>query len=471
MEKLTFKSKIGYASAALGDAASYSLINMFLLFFLTTVAGIEPAAAGTITIVGALWNTLINPIAGYISDNSATKWGRRRPFMFIMAIPIAASVFMLFTAVGVVPEIKPLYYGAILMIFWTAYTTFFVPYLALGAEYTQDYNERTELRTYASLFNMLGNLIGMVLPSIFVDFLCKLGLSQAGAWSVTGALIGVFSMISIIITANAAKTKDLPCASKDVPPLPRLQLSKIFGEYWQVLKLKPIQYLLFTSLFALVSYSVFSAALVYYFTYNHGLSASAVSGMFLYRTGVCMVLIFITKRLSAATDKRTVMLWVFAVGAVSVTIEKFIGVHGLVQLLIFVFFVALSTSIYWQLMPAIIYDVCEYDELETGKKRQGAIVSLQGLVEALATGIGTQILGIVLQMGGFDGEAAVQTETALEWVETSVTVLPAIFLVLAFISLYKYPITKKRFEEIQRELQRRKKNEEQQFAEKENRLP
>lgn len=184
-----------------------------------------------------------------------------------------------------------------------------------------------------------------------------------------------------------------------------------------------------------------------------------------------MVLIFIAKHLSAATDKRTVMLWVFAVGAVSVTIEKFIGVHGLVQLLVFVFFVAISTSIYWQMMSAIIYDVCEYDELETGKKRQGAIVSLQGLVEALATGIGTQILGIVLQMGGFDGEAAVQTETALEWVETSVTILPAIFLVLAFISLYKYPITKKRFEEIQRELERRKKNEEQQFAEKENRLP
>ncbi|MCI9595740.1 MAG: MFS transporter [Firmicutes bacterium] len=458
MEKLTFKSKIGYASAALGDAASYALINMFLLFFLTTVAGIEPAAAGTITIVGALWNTLINPIVGYISDNAATKWGRRRPFMFMMSMPIAASVFMLFTAVGVVPEIKALYYGAILVIFWTAYTGFFVPYLALGAEYTQDYNERTELRSYASVFNMLGNLIGMVLPSIFVDFLCGLGLSQAGAWSVTGTMVGIFSMISIMITVKAAKTKDLDCASKDVPSLPKFSLKEIFGEYWQVLKLKPIQYLLFTSLFALISYAIFSSALIYYFTYNHGLSASAISGMLLYRTGVCIVLIFIAKRLSAATDKRTVLLLVFAVGAVSVTIEKFIGVHGMVQLLIFVFFVAISTSIYWQLMPAIIYDVCEYDELETGKKRQGAIVSLQGLVEALATGIGTQVLGIVLQIGGFDGEAAAQTETALRWVETSVTVLPAIFLVLALAALYKYPITKKRFQEIQKELERRKKS-------------
>ena len=154
MEKLTFKNKIGYASAAFGDSASYAFINTFLLFFLTTVAGIEPAAAGTITIVGAVWNTLINPIIGYLSDNSATKWGRRRPFMLLMSLPLAASAYLLFTAVDLLPQVKAFYYGAVLIIFWSAYTGFFVPYLALGAEYTQDYDERTELRSYASLFNM-----------------------------------------------------------------------------------------------------------------------------------------------------------------------------------------------------------------------------------------------------------------------------------------------------------------------------
>lgn len=107
MEKLTFRSKIGYASAAFGDAAAYALINTFLMFFLTTVAKIPPAAAGAITIAGALWNTLINPIAGYLSDNAATKWGRRRPFMFLMAVPMAAALYMLFTAVDLIPQIRP----------------------------------------------------------------------------------------------------------------------------------------------------------------------------------------------------------------------------------------------------------------------------------------------------------------------------------------------------------------------------
>lgn len=456
MEKLTFKNKIGYASAAFGDAASYSFVNSFLLFFLTTVAGIEPAAAGTITIVGAIWNTLINPIVGYISDNAATKWGRRRPFMFAMSLPLAASIYLLFTAVELIPQIRAFYYGAVVIIFWSAYTGFFVPYLALGAEYTQDYNERTELRSYASIFNMLGNLVGLALPAAFADFLCGQGMSTAGAWSVTGGAVGLSSMLSIFITAKAAGPRDKSCCEKGKKPLPRVALREIFGEYGQVLKLEPVKYLLFTSLFALICNTMIMSDLVYYFTYNHGLSANQISGMFFYRICVCILLILVMKKISAATDKRTALLAVFAAGAIAIAAAKFTGVEGALQLYVFVFFVAVATSIYWQLMPAIIYDVCEYDELETGKKRQGAIVSLQGLVEALASGIGAQLLGIILQLGGFDGEAAAQTRQALVWVENSATVIPAVFLGLAFVALYKYPITKKRFEEIQRQLEERK---------------
>lgn len=457
MRKLTFIDKIGYASASFGDAAAYSFINAFLLFFLTTAAGIQPAAAGAITVVGSVWNTVANPVIGYLSDNAKTRWGRRRPFMIFMSLPLAASLFLLFTAVDLLPEIRPLYYGAVLIIFWTAYTGFFVPYLALGAEYTQDYNERTELRSYASIFNMLGNLVGLVLPSIFVEFLCNKGLSSAGAWSVTGTGVGIFAAASILLTAKLAKTRDIGVPPEEVEKV-HINLKLIFGEYLQVLKLKPIKYLLLTSLFALICITIFSADLVYYFTYNHGLSAGQVSGMFLYRTCVCVLLILVVKKISAATDKRTTLLLVFAVGAVSVIIARITGVEGMVQLCIFVFFVAVSSSIYWQLMPAIIYDVCEYDELETGKKRQGTIVSLQGLVEALSAGIGSQLLGIILQLGGFDGDAQVQTQQALSWVENSVTIIPAIFLILAFIALYKYPITKERFEEIQRKLEEKERN-------------
>lgn len=454
--RLTVRGKLGYASASFGDAASYSFINTFLLFFLTTVAGIEPAAAGAIIIVGSVWNTIINPIIGYLSDNCASKWGRRRPFLIFMAPALGASVFMLFTAMDIIPAVKPLYYGAMLMIFWTSFTGFFVPHLALGAEYTHDYNERTDLRSYASILNMTGTLVGMVLPSLMADFFVDKGLSLSAAWSCTGAIVGLTSMISILITGRASKTRDVPCQIEGRRALPKINVRELFGEYLGVIKLKPVVYLMLTSLFALICNTMLSSDLMYYFTYNQQMEATEISLMFLYKTVIAILLILVVKQVSRRTDKRTALMLDFVVGAIGITIMFFVGADTPVMLFVFMLCVTISTSIYWQLMPAIIYDVCEYDELETGHQRQGVIVSLQGLVEALAAGLGAQLLGIVLQIAGFDGEAAVQTETALKAVESSVTILPACFLVMALLCLKKYPITKERFAEIQRQLAERK---------------
>ena len=458
-EKLTMKGKLGYASAAVGDAACYMFINTFLLFFLTTVAGIEPAAAGTITVIGAFWNALVNPIIGYLSDNAATKWGRRRPFIIIMAVPLAASCFMLFTAIDMLPMIKPLYYGAMTMIFWTAYTGFFVPYLALGAEYTTDYDERTDLRSYASAFNIIGTLFGMVLPSVFADLLQSWGVSLAGAWSITGAVVGVFSMISLLITGMAAKHNDFDCSRPDRGALPHMNMKEIFGEYLQVLKLKPVQYLLFSALFALICNTMMSSDLMYYFTYNQGLSAAETSLMFMFRSFTAIVLIMLVKKIAAGRDKRTVLLTIYLIGGAALIVNKFISPDNMGELIIFVVLAVIAVTMYWQFMPAIVYDVCEYDELETGKQRQGAIVSLLSLVEAFSAGLGSQLLGIILQFSGFDGEAAVQSSTALVWIENCLTVVPVIFLFMAGFFLKKYPITKEKFAEIQRQLAERKANE------------
>ncbi|MBQ5589507.1 MAG: MFS transporter, partial [Anaerotignum sp.] len=406
--RLTMKGKLGYASAAIGDAACYMFINTFLLFFLTTVAGIAPAAAGTITIIGAFWNALVNPIIGYLSDNSATKWGRRRPFIIIMCVPLVASTFLLFTAVDVIPMIKPLYYGAMTMIFWTAYTGFFVPYLALGAEYTTDYNERTELRSYASIFNMLGTLVGMMIPSLLAEYLQHAGLSLSASWSLTGAFVGILSAISLLITAHAAKDRDVDCRIEGRGPLPHVSLKQIFGEYLQVIKLKPIRFLLFASLFSLIANTMMSSNLMYFFTYNMGLAAGEISLMFLYRSIMLILMILLVKKISSGGDKRKTLLTVFAIGTCTLLIGKLMDVNTIPELCIFIVIISVAPNIYWQLMPAIVYDVCEYDELETGKQRQGAIVSLLSLVEAFAAGIGSQLLGIILQFAGFDGEAAVQ---------------------------------------------------------------
>ena len=78
--KLSVREKLGYGTASVGDSIAYSAIGTYLMFFLTTVAGVDPAVSGVISAIGAVWNALINPIWGFLSDQVRTKMGKRRAF-------------------------------------------------------------------------------------------------------------------------------------------------------------------------------------------------------------------------------------------------------------------------------------------------------------------------------------------------------------------------------------------------------
>lgn len=450
MNKTTLAEKIGYGFASLGDAAAYGFISVFLLFFLTTVAGISPALAGTLIAIGAFWNAVFNPIMGYISDRVFTRFGRRRPVILAFSIPLALTAFLLFTNVPLDASIKPVYYGIMLMLYWTSYTGFFVPYLALGVDYTSDYDDRTVLRLFGSLFNMIGALFAMVAPSFLVSIFEGFGMSTNQAWSSTGLFIGVISAASIMITVFTSKQKDPPCgrpASLKHESL-GIALHNIFAEYFSVAKMKLVRYLIIANLCGLITFTLMMSDVVYYFTFCKGLTAVEASGCLTLRVILGSLLIPVTGKLILATDKRETMIGSYLAGVVLLLLVRFLNIPSPIDILIYMVALTLCTAIYWQIMPGIFYDVCEYDRIENGKDRSATIVSFQGLVEAIAAGIGGQLLGWILSAAGFDGSLAVQRETALLWIENSATLIPICFILVGCFALYKYPMTKKMYAEM-----------------------
>ena len=449
MQKTTLVEKIGYGFASLGDATAYGFIGVYLLFFLTTIAGISPGVAGTIAAIGAVWNAIVNPVMGYIADKVHTRWGRRRPMMLAFSIPLALGMFLVFTNVNLPESIKPIYYGVLVMLYWTGYTGFFVPYLALGADYTTDYDDRTILRLFGSLFNMFGATLSMVMPTMIVEFLEGQGMTSESAWSKTALLLGVIAAITILITVIAAKNKDLPCENREKQEIHiTKEIINIFREYGEVALLKPMKYLIVASLCSLVTYTMIMSDMVYLFTYNLGLNAGEISACLLARTILGGVLIPIVGKIVLKTDKRETLIGFYLFGMVGMIAIKIIGISGFVGLCLYIFFATLCTTVYWQIMPSVFYDMCEYDKVATGKNRTATIVSFQGLVEALAVGVGGQILGWILEWAGFSGEQAVQSELAMQWIENSGTIIPIAFLAIAAVALYKYPINKKVYNQL-----------------------
>ena len=449
MQKTTLVEKIGYGFASLGDATAYGFIGVFLLFFLTTIAGISPATAGTIAAVGSIWNAIVNPVMGYIADKVQTRFGRRRPMMLVFSLPLAIGMFLVFTNVDLPENIKPIYYGFLVMLYWTGYTGFFVPYLALGADYTTDYDDRTVLRLFGSFFNMLGATLSMVMPTMIVEFLEGLGMTSESAWSKTALLLGVIAAVTIVITVVASKNKDLPCEKHEKQEIHiTKEILNIFKEYGEVALLKPMKYLIVASLCSLVTYTMIMSDMVYLFTYNLGLDAGEISACLLARTILGGVLIPIVGKIVLRTDKRETLIGFYLFGMAGMIAIKVMGIAGFSGLCVYIFFATICTTVYWQIMPSVFYDMCEYDKVTTGKNRTATIVSFQGLVEALAVGIGGQVLGWILEWAGFSGEAQMQSELAMTWIENSGTIIPIIFLAVDAVALYKYPINKKVYNQL-----------------------
>ncbi len=450
MTKLTVKEKLGYGSASLGDALAYSASGTFLMFFLTTVAGIGPGAAGAITAAGSVWNAAVNPVIGHYANLVRTRWGRRRPLMFVFSLVLALAFFLLFTNVPMRASLKPFYYGFMLMLYWTGYTGFFVPYLALGADYTSNYDERTTLRLYASVFNMMGAMISMVLPTMFVSFLEDVGLSAGAAWSAAGLTLGLLSAGSIMVTVIACRFKDPPCVTDESKARPSAAFHpvKILSEYISVFRLRPARYLVAASVLSLTGYAMLIAGMMYFFTYDLGLNSSGSSALLLVRAAAGAAAIPFTGMIARRIDKKWTLVLAYLSGIALLTILRFTGVAGVAEMLLFTLGVMLLTSIYWQLVPSMYYDICEYDLLETGLERQATIVSLQGLVEAVAIGLGSLLLGLILGAAGFADDAPAQSETALAWIFNCTTLIPAMFYIAAAVVLAKHPLGRKEYQDV-----------------------
>lgn len=458
-KQLTLKIKLGYASASIGDSASYTFFTSFLMFFLTTIAGVDPVIAGTISALGAIWDSLWSPIIGFVSDNLNSKFGRRRPFIFVAAFPLAIASCLTFTYIDADPVIKTIYYGAMVLLFWISFAAFFIPYLALGAEITDDYNERTTLRSYAYIMNTTGMIVGMVMPTFIVDVMINHGSSTGFAWQVTGAIVGVVSFITLMITWKTTKGRELMPKQK-INVTGALDFFKqLVSGYLKVLKLKPLRILLCVSIFYLVANTMHTSDRMYFFTYNVGLSGSEITIMMLVLTALGAFYAPIVLKFAKIFDKRKVIITLLGVSAVLMTAMRFIGIESLLGLCIFSFFYACGNTAYWQLVPATVYDICELDELLHDERREGTVSSLLSLSEALSSAISMQILGIILKFSGFVGDAPFQSESTMFWVSNCFSFIPAIFSILAMIMMIKFPIGKESFSTIMRLVEKKRKGE------------
>ena len=164
-------------------------------------------------------------------------------------------------------------------------------------------------------------------------------------------------------------------------------------------------------------------------------------------------------KLAVRTDKKTAAVAGLMFSGAALIIFRFLDVNSVFSACIVSAVFSVGNTCYWQLMPAMIYDVCEAEELYSGKQRSGEVISLQALSESLSAAAGVQLLGIILQGAGFSDEAAVQTASALDWISNSYCLIPGLCMVLVALILSRYPINKKTYGRIIAGVEKRRRGE------------
>lgn len=468
-KRLSFWVKLVYGSGDLGMATYGTLRQFFYAIFLTDVVGLDPRLASFAAVIGVIWDAINDPLVGRLSDRTRTRWGRRRPFLALFAIPYALGFLLLWWAPPWDSQVLRMV-GVTLafMLSDTLQTLVIVPFMTLTAEMTDDYDERTELTGYRMVFNLLASLATAVAAPMIVNGVIQGGGTAQQGYVLVASIFGGASMLPFLLIAALVREAPSPAAAKE-----QLPIGEALRAVWE-----NVPFRFATGLYVLNWIAVDLVALMipYFLVYWVGggnllatvpvlgdetAIQSVVLGLMLV---MAMVSVPLWTWLSGRVGKRVAYLVGMALWALIQAAILFVRPGQMTLLVILAVLSGLSVSTAHVLPEAIFPDVIDWDELRTRKRQEGAFYGtknfLRKLTGAVAIFLGLQVLGwFGYQSPPIEASVFVQADSALMAIRI-MTGPGGLVLVLAAMAIaWYYPLTRDKHRRVVRALDRRRRRE------------
>lgn len=450
--RLSLWTKLAYGAGDMGAGMTSNLIAFFFLFFLTNVAGIDPLIAGTVLLIGKVWDAVNDPLVGILSDRTQTRWGRRYPWILLSAVPFGLTFVLMWLVPAGTSGFRFWYYVVTSILFQIFFTTANLPYSTLTAELSQDYDERTDLSSFRLGFSLFGAITVLLLGSVLSSSISD----PQTLYVVWGSLCALISIVTLLVcvfgTYPHARKMQAIAAGQDT------SLEDESMSFWEqgrtVATNVPFLFVIGIYLFAWLALQVTATIIPFYATFWMKLGNVFLPALLVQGTAILMMLP--CNLLSRRIGKQGT----FFVGIGSwlvIQIGLFFlqpGQTGLLYGLCVLagFGVAAAYVVPWAMLP----DVIELDELRTGKRREGIFYAFMTLLQKVGLAGGLFLVGAALQWTGFMEEATEQPDTALLAIRTFMGPVPLLLLCCALVLCYFYPITRTVHEEILLKLSERR---------------
>lgn len=445
--KLTRRDKWIYGSGDLGFSLTNTIRNVYLALFLTDVVGVAPAVAAVAFFVGSTWDYINDPIIGYISDRTHSRWGRRRPFLLFGALPFAAAFCLLWWRPPLEGTLAlSIYYSAAFAIFDTAATFVYMPYYALTPELTDDYDERTALTSHRMFFSILGGLLAFTIPLWIVGGFQP---DHANRVLAMGAIFGLIAALPLLLVFWDARERPEFMARRQTTSLRRS-----IAMTW---KNRPFIFGLGLFLFNGVTMSILEVVLLYYIKYvvlREAQSDVIMATIFVVAIIALPLWVWISKRF----NKR----WAY-IGGISFLAAVLLVLSSLTPETNFAFITLLAVlagigmSAMHVLPWAILPDAIEHGELQNGERQEGMFYSQITLAQKVASSIAVPLVLLVLDSSGYVPNSLAQPPEAIAGIRFVSGPVPAITICAGILFTLLYPLGREKHHEITRELELRRK--------------
>lgn len=454
-EKVSRSTRFYYGFGSVAYGAKDSGFGYFLLFYYNAVLGLPGHLASSAIFIALVVDAFSDPIVGNLSDRLHSRWGRRHPFMYLSAIPVAFAFYALWNP----PELDEMglfYYLLGTAVLVRTFITFYeVPSTALAPELTSDYDERTKLSSARHFFGWIGGITltvlmyGVLMESTpeYKDAQYNPAAYDAYGW------VGAVVMFIAVMTSAIGTHRHIPDLMKP-PPRRRISLSKTFRESRETLSGRSFYAVFGFGLFLAMAGGLSGSMSLYLYTYFWGLRPDQI--VMIVPSGIASALIALFAAPVAAERfgkrRAAIFLSIFAAAFAPTTyVARFAGImpeNGSTELLavlmtyniIEIGFIITSTT----LVSAMMADVVEESELKTGRRSEGLFFAARSFISKSVTGLGIILGTLLLGFVNFPKDARPGEVDSTIIMNLGVGYIPMIvgLYALAIVCLSAYDITR-----------------------------
>ena len=441
-QRLGWGQKIGYGSGDFAFNLYWQGISLYLFYFYTDVLGLPNAMAGIIYAIGSFWDAGTDPIMGYLADRTRTRWGRYRPYLLFVPIPMAFGYLLLLwhpgvmsiTALGIVALIGQL-------IFRLLFTMASTPYSALMARMTSNSEDRAGMAGARMLFAYLGAFSVVALAGGLLEN----ADSDREAFMSLAVISGILA--TVIFWICFAICREPP---EDDAQAPNLTIKQSFISLRQN---TPFLVVFAAVVLMTTGTTVIGKTMIYFFEYQMGDRNGAQIALMAFGLTGLLVIPFWTF-VTLKTSKR--LVWMVGSFFLSLALLAFLVNPATSQNMVILNYIAMSFGAgafaitFWGMLP----DTVEYGEWKTGHRVESMVFGFATFAQKSAVALSALILGVLLDVIGYQA-GIVQSEETLSGLRMIIVFVPLAGVVTSVACIYFYPLSPQRHADIVAELQSR----------------